>query len=96
MKYLIVLGLFALAQQQDPAHPFPNHEPPADYYCVMAMNDKAVQTDVHACACVGMVTSEKLCGETDEETYARVNSSLCKSYCRPSSCQCAVACRDSN
>lgn len=101
MRRVIVIGLsaaavgFALAaaQAQDPEHPFPDHEPPAGYVCVPAHDAKAVKTDIHACSCLGM-TLEPMCPETKDEMEARINSSACKSYCKPKQCKCGKSCDD--
>lgn len=90
---LAFLGGAVLAQQ-DPAHPWPDHEPPADYYCTVAKDGDAVNTDMHACACLGML-NERLCGETEEEMEQRINSSQCKSWCREKQCMCRANCQDS-
>lgn len=82
------------AQRQDPEHPWPDHEPPPDYVCVVARDAKAVKTNINACSCLGMML-EKMCPETEEETQARINSSLCKSWCKPKQCKCGAQCQDS-
>lgn len=94
----IAIGALSLATgillaQSDPEHPFPDHEPPANYVCVPAHDAKAVKTDMHACSCLGM-TLEPMCPETKEQMEARINSSACKAWCRPKSCKCATQCLD--
>lgn len=97
MRLWFALGVVALsvglyAGQQDPAHPWPNHEPPPDYICVPAMNEHDVQTDVHACSCLGMM--DPICG-SDDENHANVNSGKCKSWCKPDQCTCIAQCKNS-
>lgn len=90
---IVVILAAAAAQRQDPEHPWPDHEPPATYVCVVARNAQAVKNDTHACSCLGMML-EPMCPETPEEMEARINSNRCKSYCKPKQCACRKACLD--
>lgn len=100
MRYWLSLGLLAFSvgvyagQQQDPEHPWPDHEPPPDYVCVPALDEHQVKTNIHACSCLGMGL-KKECHATEEEDDAQRNSSRCKSWCKLKQCSCASQCRDS-
>lgn len=99
MKTGIVLGVFALVlggvlgAQQDPANPFPNHEPPPDYHCRPARDAHDLNTVVEACSCLGMML-DPVCS-TKDENIARQNSGKCKAWCKLDQCACAVQCIDS-
>jgi hypothetical protein len=94
LALLFFLTPIVLAQQQDPEHPWPSHEPPPNYFCVPAKDDHAQKTDIHACACLGMMM-KKMCGDTPEEDEAQRNSAKCKAWCKPDQCKCAMQCKDS-
>jgi hypothetical protein len=108
MKYWIVAGVILFAGgaalgQRDPAHPFPNHEePPANYYCHPANNDRDVATNDHACNCLGMV-ERKECDPHDEQDEegnevqvpATNDTAKCKVYCHKDHCTCKVNCSTS-
>lgn len=100
-KLLFTVSLFVALAQGNPAQPFPNHEqPPEGWYCVPAANEKAVQTDAHACDCRGMTLDDpeehcRVDGEDDEGNPIRLprgESSKCKVFCHKDSCRCAKRC----
>lgn len=82
----------AAAQRQDPEHPWPDHEPPPGYVCRPARSENERRTNINACACLGMLL-EPMCPETDNEREARINSSGCKSWCKPQQCECRGMCK---
>lgn len=91
---ILAFSIGAFAAQQDPAHPWPSHEPPEDYACVPARSQTDVNSDVHACACLGML-NDPMCGESEAEMETRVDSSACKAWCKPKQCQCRRQCEES-
>lgn len=91
----LMVGAALGAQQRDPAHPFPDHEPPDGWFCVPGRDAKDVATREHACACLGMVL-DPVCGTPDENRNQQ-NSSKCKAWCRLDACRCGTSCsKDSN
>lgn len=91
----IILGLMVMAAiQQNPEHPFPNHEePPVGWYCVPAETAEQVATEPHACGCLGM-TEDPMCTSESGEPSSNDNAK-CKAYCHKDHCTCMRLCRES-
>jgi hypothetical protein len=91
----------ALNAQQDPAHPFPNHEmPPDTWFCVPTDTADRMQHEAHACDCLGM-TSDPMCttmGQdadgNDVEMPQTNDNAKCKVYCHKDHCLCRKQCDD--
>lgn len=102
MKHLILALGFVALQQQDPAHPFPNHEmPPNGWYCVPAESAEQLKTDAHACDCLGMV-DDPMCTTMGEDENGQPvelprsnDNSKCRVYCHRDHCACEQQCHGS-
>lgn len=95
-----LFGAVLVAQgPASPATPFPNHElPPKGWYCVPADTAERVQTNDHACDCLGM-RSDPICrteGQDENgnpiEVRRTTDNSRCKVYCHKDHCACASQC----
>lgn len=109
MRTLALLALMmgvVFAQGSDPARPFPNHEqPPEGWFCVPAQDQKAVETEPHACACRGMnmeMPTDEHCPTTptydddgNQNGEVLIESPKCKVYCHKDRCSCRSRCEDS-
>jgi len=95
----------AAAQSGDPRAPFPNHEqPPEEWFCHPALDQKELETNAHACDCRGMTmvdpqpTPEQCHKQPTYDDEGTQNGevltehSKCKVYCHKDHCHCAKRC----
>lgn len=83
----------AVEGQQDPANPWPDHEPPPGFRCRPARNEQERTSVIEACTCLGGML-DPICS-TKEENAQRQNSGKCKAWCRLDQCDCGTQCVDS-
>lgn len=97
-----LFGVVLVAQGGREAYPgqAQHREPPKGWYCVPTDTAKRMETDPHACDCLGMI-SDPLCSTTSKDesgnevtTPATTENSKCRVYCHKDHCTCMRLCHD--